>query len=320
MIMRPKRWRPRTEKEKEALQFAPPTPSDHMKRAARHLRDMSVLYARSKKPVAPTFLNAAAVGGENERCPRCFLVLPAAELEGHLRGATCKWYEEMHRKRKQRASRAAAKVVPDDEGRSTRAVPDGDDDAGEDPRPATTSLANASVALSRRGRRRRTPAAGAQGALARERRIRELTSVLSAPAVPAPPAPPPPLPSPSRRPATVGGPPECSICLQTFADSPGLQVASLSCGHRFHRVCILRWAMHSSREHCPNCRTSFSKADLGQRRDVSSSGQREGPPELPPGWVSGGDPVYYYNFATGESSWTPPLQLHIASRWTTRDR
>ena len=64
--------------------------------------------------------------------------------------------------------------------------------------------------------------------------------------------------------------------------------------------------MHGAdRADCPNCRKAFHRTDLGQRRpDV----------ELPAGWVAGGDPVYYYNYATGESSWTPPLLVGGANR------
>ena len=100
---------------------------------------------------------------------------------------------------------------------------------------------------------------------------------------------------------------ECSICLQPLGGTAGGLAAALpDCGHKFHRVCILRWAMHGAdRADCPNCRKAFHRTDLGQRRpDV----------ELPAGWVAGGDPVYYYNYATGESSWTPPLLVGGANR------
>ena len=100
---------------------------------------------------------------------------------------------------------------------------------------------------------------------------------------------------------------ECSICLQPLGGTAGGLAAALPlCGHQFHRVCILRWAMHGAdRADCPNCRKAFHRTDLGQRRpDV----------ELPAGWVAGGDPVYYYNYATGESSWTPPLLVGGANR------
>ena len=167
MLIRAKRWRPRTEKEREARRHLPPGPADFVSSSLRNLRDITIAHARERPHNMVAFLKSDQdlVDGAL-RCPRCHLVVAADELDAHRGSATCTWYETMHRRREKRAVRAAA--APDDDG------------GGDDDRPATASLANASVALARRARRR--PARGRRGvaeqdsvavALTRARRIRE---------------------------------------------------------------------------------------------------------------------------------------------------
>ena len=43
----------------------------------------------------------------------------------------------------------------------------------------------------------------------------------------------------------------CSICLEDLDDD---QITTLSCGHSFHVLCIIRWFRNPTRSSCPLCR------------------------------------------------------------------
>lgn len=45
---------------------------------------------------------------------------------------------------------------------------------------------------------------------------------------------------------------DCSICFERLNSAP---VMVLPCDHKFHEVCIIRWA-HTSQT-CPHCRAPF---------------------------------------------------------------
>lgn len=47
----------------------------------------------------------------------------------------------------------------------------------------------------------------------------------------------------------------CSICLEDM-NSKNISIIT-SCGHKFHKNCILKWKETSTK--CPHCRTKFSR-------------------------------------------------------------
>ena len=115
MLIRAKRWRPRTEKEREARKHLPPGPADFVSSSLRNLRDITIAHARERPHNMVAFLKSDQdlVDGAL-RCPRCHLVVAGDELDAHRGSATCTWYESMHRRREKRAVRAA--TAPDDDG------------------------------------------------------------------------------------------------------------------------------------------------------------------------------------------------------------
>ena len=42
----------------------------------------------------------------------------------------------------------------------------------------------------------------------------------------------------------------CSICLTDLSDNVG----KLSCGHKFHKICIYKWLINENKNTCPICR------------------------------------------------------------------
>ena len=51
--------------------------------------------------------------------------------------------------------------------------------------------------------------------------------------------------------------PQCYICLDTFRG--GEVIRTLPCGHAFHRACVDKWLLRSSRK-CPTCRAAVPRA------------------------------------------------------------
>lgn len=48
---------------------------------------------------------------------------------------------------------------------------------------------------------------------------------------------------------------ECSICFEPMQNSTHV---SLECHHKFHKICLDRWVLHSQNNSCPLCRMNIS--------------------------------------------------------------
>ena len=64
-----------------------------------------------------------------------------------------------------------------------------------------------------------------------------------------------------------GDTPQCYVCLGDFA--PGEEIRELPC-HRFHRACIDRWLLRSSR-HCPTCRARVPAVDVKEEDEAANA-------------------------------------------------
>ena len=64
-----------------------------------------------------------------------------------------------------------------------------------------------------------------------------------------------------------GDTPQCYVCLGDFA--PGEEIRELPC-HRFHRACIDRWLLRSSR-HCPTCRARVPAVDAKEEDEAANA-------------------------------------------------
>ena len=126
-------------------------------------------------------------------------------------------------------------------------------------------------------------------------------------------APPPPVPWTSPAPAheALQMPSTCTVC---YADlEPGDDIYTVSCGHRYHRRCLLDWSRHTQShwivraasptpnifEHCPNCvlidvRTPLRIEDL----------ERTTARLHLPWWPAGGPPLSQTSSAAGSRSST----------------
>ena len=60
--------------------------------------------------------------------------------------------------------------------------------------------------------------------------------------------------------------PQCYVCLGDF--EPGEEIRALPC-HRFHRECVDRWLLGSSR-HCPTCRARVPAVKAKEEEDADA--------------------------------------------------
>lgn len=77
----------------------------------------------------------------------------------------------------------------------------------------------------------------------------------------------------------------CAICLQDMPKrrrndgggpqpaptSPGMKVATLECGHKFHRKCLLGWCRRQPPGQCPMCRAEVRVRTCSSRADGEAS-------------------------------------------------
>ena len=63
-----------------------------------------------------------------------------------------------------------------------------------------------------------------------------------------------------------GDAPQCYVCLRDF--EPGEEIRALPC-HRFHRECVDRWLLGSSR-HCPTCRARVPAVKAKEEEDADA--------------------------------------------------
>ena len=63
-----------------------------------------------------------------------------------------------------------------------------------------------------------------------------------------------------------GDAPQCYVCLGDF--EPGEEIRALPC-HRFHRECVDRWLLGSSR-HCPTCRARVPAVKAKEEEDADA--------------------------------------------------
>jgi hypothetical protein len=99
----------------------------------------------------------------------------------------------------------------------------------------------------------------------------------------------------------------CAICLVDYQDGDEVCWSrNSSCGHAFHRDCIIEWLLTGTHDYCPICRRSylsFSSED-GSGLDTANEARNEN--EMPPELV----------FRAEESQLGPPqpsLSLRSAS-------
>ena len=67
--------------------------------------------------------------------------------------------------------------------------------------------------------------------------------------------------------AEEGDAPQCYVCLGDF--EPGEEIRALPC-HRFHRECVDRWLLGSSR-HCPTCRARVPAVKAKEEEDADAA-------------------------------------------------